>query len=494
MDVKIPRPQGEPKISTLDPALQLSIRSARATRAKAAPRTYSRGWKLALFALDVSMLVLAAYVAGGIVEGRWAFPQFERDLIHYSIWLIAIWLVIFERVGLYHRSFALSVRDEFYYTVLALIIGVLPQLTVFTIVPSISTSRLALLATLGCAIAAVGLARVAVHAMRNSAERGRPRRIAIVGHGDRISSVAQSLSMAEGSVLLRLDIPDIDATVQNVAFGGRAGLEGIDWFVRAREWGCDTLLLTEVLPPHVMPHLLAVAAQHNIKFAFAPPRVQVHAYSLSLQLDGQQALIVPSQLRSCTPTARLLKRLLDLTIASAALIILWPFLALTALIVWLDSGRPILYRQTRVGRDGELFDILKFRSMRTDAEASGPTWVSTGDSRTTRVGAFLRSTSLDELPQLINVIRGDMSVVGPRPDRPIYVEEYRKLLPRYDERHLVRPGITGWSQVHMKRVTMPEDEGERLSYDLFYVENWSLFMDLSVIFKTAFEFLFRRAA
>jgi exopolysaccharide biosynthesis polyprenyl glycosylphosphotransferase len=491
MDVKIPRPPIEPKISSLDPALQLSIRSARATRAKALPRAYSGGWKLALFALDVGMLVLAVYVAGGIVEGRWEFTQFERDLFHYSIWLIAIWLVIFERVGLYRRSFALSVRDEFYYTVLALIIGVLPQLTLFTIMPGVS--RLTLLVSLGCAIVAVGLARAFVHGVRNSVVRGRPRRIAIVGHGDRISSVAQSLSMADGSVLLRLDIPDIDATVQNVAFGGRAGLEGIDWFVRAREWGCDTLLLTEVLPPHVMPHLLAVAAQHNIKFAFAPPRVQVHAYSLSLQLDGQQALIVPSQLRSCTPTARLLKRLLDLTIASTALIVLWPILAITALIVWLDSGRPILYRQTRVGRDGELFDIFKFRSMRTDAEASGPTWVSTGDSRTTRVGGFLRRMSLDELPQLINVIRGDMSIVGPRPDRPMYVEEYRKLLPRYDERHLVRPGITGWSQVHMKRVTMPEDEGEKLSYDLFYVENWSLFMDLSVIFKTAFEVLFRRA-
>jgi lipopolysaccharide/colanic/teichoic acid biosynthesis glycosyltransferase len=137
--------------------------------------------------------------------------------------------------------------------------------------------------------------------------------------------------------------------------------------------------------------------------------------------------------------------------------------------------------------------MMKFRSMRTDAEAFGPAWVSTGDSRTTRVGAFLRRTSIDELPQLFNVILGDMSIVGPRPQREMYAEEFRKLLPRYDERHLVRPGITGWSQVHMKRVCMPEDEGEKLSYDLFYVENWSVFMDLSMIFKTAFEVLFRRA-
>ena len=146
-----------------------------------------------------------------------------------------------------------------------------------------------------------------------------------------------------------------------------------------------------------------------------PPRVQCHAYSLSLQIDGSQALIVPSQLRACTPTAKLLKRLLDLTVATTALIVLSPVLALAALAVWLDSGSPVLYRQIRVGRDGKLFEMLKFRSMRTDAEALGPAWVSTGDSRTTRVGAFLRRTSIDELPQLFNVILGDMSIVGPRP-------------------------------------------------------------------------------
>jgi len=482
-------------MSTLGPAMETltSIRGARAVRAQRPAAADTSGWKLALVVLDISMLLLSVYVAGGTVEGRWGFERFEFELFHYSIVLIAIWLIIFNLVGLYKRSFALSVKDELYYTVLALIIGVLPQFTVFTLFPSISTSRLLLVASLGFALVAVGGARAVAHSVRNSVDRRRPRRIAIVGNGDRISSVAQSLGMAEGSVLLRLDIPDIDATVGSVTFGGSAGLEGLEWFTRAREWGCDTLLLTEVLPPHVMPHLLAVAAAHDIKVAFAPPRVQCHAYSLSLQIDGSQALIVPSQLRSCTPTAKLLKRLLDLTVATTSVIILSPVLALAALAVWLDSGSPILYRQSRVGRDGALFDMLKFRSMRTDAEASGPAWVSMGDSRTTRIGAILRRTSIDELPQLFNVILGEMSIVGPRPQRAIYLEEFRKLLPRYDERHLVRPGITGWSQVHMKRVCMPEDEGEKLSYDLFYVENWSVFMDLSMIFKTGFEVLFRRA-
>jgi lipopolysaccharide/colanic/teichoic acid biosynthesis glycosyltransferase len=172
-----------------------------------------------------------------------------------------------------------------------------------------------------------------------------------------------------------------------------------------------------------------------------------------------------------------------------------PIMALAALAIWLESGSPILFRQQRVGRGGKTFDILKFRSMKPDAESStGPVWASERDDRTTKVGAFLRRTSIDELPQLFNVMFGEMSVVGPRPERPVFVNEFRRLLPRYDERHLVRPGITGWSQVNMRRVLQPTEAGEKLSYDLFYVEHWSLFMDMSVIFKTAVEFLFHRAA
>ena len=170
-------------------------------------------------------------------------------------------------------------------------------------------------------------------------------------------------------------------------------------------------------------------------------------------------------------------------------------MALAAIAIYLEDGRPLLYRQARVGVNGQIFEILKFRSMRVNAESqTGPVWARHGDGRVTKVGAILRRTSMDELPQLINVLRGEMSIVGPRPERPVFVEAFRTVLPRYDERHLVRPGITGWSQVHMKRVLGPSQVGEKLSYDLFYVENWGLFMDISVVFKTAVEFLFHRAA
>jgi exopolysaccharide biosynthesis polyprenyl glycosylphosphotransferase len=207
------------------------------------------------------------------------------------------------------------------------------------------------------------------------------------------------------------------------------------------------------------------------------------------------ALLYPRSLAICTPGAEAARRFFDLAIAIPALILLAPLFLVVSLAVLLDSGGPVLYRQTRVGRLGKNFDIIKFRTMRPDAErATGPIWAQAGESRTTRIGRFLRRTSIDELPQLLNVLRGEMSIVGPRPERPFYVEQFRKILPRYDERHLVRPGITGWSHVHMRRNVDTSAIGERLSYDVFYLEHWSIFMDLTIIAKTAAEFLFHSAA
>lgn len=441
------------------------------------------------------MFVASSYLALAFVKHTWAVDRLASSFTHLSVIFILMWLVFFERIGLYKRSFALSVKDEFYYTVAALTFGILPQLTIFTIVPSLNESRLALVLSFAIAVITVGGARSLAHAARNATEKRRPRRIAIVGAAGRIASVAESLDIIEGTEVLRLDVPDMDASVRHVTVGSEAALQEIDWFRTATLWGCDTLLLTEILPPQVMPHVLEVAASKQIKVAFAPPRIQCHAYSLTLMRDGEQALIVPSRLRSCTPSARLLKRLLDLAVAVPAIILFSPVMACIALAIRLESGSPVIFRQRRVGRGGGPFWMLKFRSMRVDAESeTGPVWAVRGDSRITKVGAFLRRTSLDELPQLFNVLDGGMSIVGPRPELPNFVEEFRRLLPRYDERHLVRPGITGWSQVNMKRTLDVSDAGDVLDHDLFYVEHWSLFMDLSVIFKTALEVLFHRPA
>ena len=180
----------------------------------------------------------------------------------------------------------------------------------------------------------------------------------------------------------------------------------------------------------------------------------------------------------------LLKRTLDLAAGVAGLLLSLPIMALVALAILLDSKGPVIYRQTRVGRMDRCFEVLKFRSMRVDAEEDGAQWAAKNDPRITRVGAFLRKYRLDELPQFLNVIRGDMSFVGPRPERPCFVEELRKQVPYYDERHSVRPGITGWAQVQYSYGASVEDAFRKLEYDLFYLKNTSLSFDLAIILKT----------
>jgi exopolysaccharide biosynthesis polyprenyl glycosylphosphotransferase len=181
---------------------------------------------------------------------------------------------------------------------------------------------------------------------------------------------------------------------------------------------------------------------------------------------------------------RFLKRALDVSISWTALVLLSPFLLLTALLVKLTSpDGPVLHVQERVGLDGRPFQMLKFRSMRPDAEAdSGPVWTVPDDPRRTRLGAFIRRWSLDEFPQLINVLLGEMSLVGPRPERPEFVAQFADLVPRYPERHMEKAGLTGWAQVNGLRGQT--SIVERTEYDLFYVETWSLAFDIKIILKT----------
>lgn len=178
-----------------------------------------------------------------------------------------------------------------------------------------------------------------------------------------------------------------------------------------------------------------------------------------------------------------LKRAVDIVVAGITLVLLSPVMLLIALLVKLDSPGPAFYIQERMGLDASSFPMIKFRTMRQDAEAeTGPVWATADDPRKTRLGTFLRKSSLDELPQLINVLLGEMSIVGPRPERPVFVEEFRQQIPRYMYRHREKAGITGWAQVNGLRGDTSIEE--RTKYDLWYTENWSLWLDFKIILKT----------
>ena len=228
--------------------------------------------------------------------------------------------------------------------------------------------------------------------------------------------------------------------------------------------------------------MLELLADSQVRVHLVPDLHAMRASNLRvLNVEGLPLLEVRQV--AITGIHRVFKRAFDIIVSALALVVLSPFLLLIAVLVFLTSRGSVLYRQQRVGRDGRRFDMLKFRTMQRDAESkTGPVFARAGDPRRTRLGQWLRTFSLDELPQFFNVLRGDMSLVGPRPERPMFVDEFQGSIPRYLERHKVRSGITGWAQVNGLRGDTPLEE--RTRYDIYYVENWSLAFDIKILFLT----------
>ncbi len=194
------------------------------------------------------------------------------------------------------------------------------------------------------------------------------------------------------------------------------------------------------------------------------------------------------------PLTSAVRRGRDVVCSLTLLALSLPLLLTMGCLIKLDSPGPVLYRQQRVGMNGRPFNLLKFRSMRIDAEAGGPQWAAERDTRVTRIGAFIRAFRIDEIPQLLNVLRGEMSLVGPRPERPFFVEQLVQVIPHYDDRTVILPGITGWAQINYPYGASVEDARAKLIYDLHYVHNQSLRLDLQILLTTVWVVLFRSGA
>jgi len=241
-----------------------------------------------------------------------------------------------------------------------------------------------------------------------------------------------------------------------------------------------------------LPKIMQLCEGINLEFFFAPDQFVVGGGKIqSESIAGIPLLKIKES--ALFGWKGVLKRGFDIIMAGLCLLLLSPILLLIAILVKLDSKGPLFYSQERIGLDGRMFQILKFRTMIPEAETeSGPVWAQKGDPRTTRRGRMLRRFSLDELPQLINVLKGDMSLVGPRPERPHFVGQFRQQVPGYLERHRVRSGMTGWAQVHGLRGNTSIEV--RTKYDVYYIENWSLGFDLKILALTLREVLFGKQA
>jgi exopolysaccharide biosynthesis polyprenyl glycosylphosphotransferase len=468
------------------PAIVGSIPPVPSQRSRAI-REFESSRALFLLVSDLAMLGIASCAASVVVAYLGHPLVYSRVLESAVIWTFtSVWT--FRYLGLYRITYALDRHDEWYYVIAGLGIGVAPLLIVFSIVPPLSSSRLVLIGAFGLSAVLVGLSRSLIQYRFKLSATRRKRRVALVAESSDLLRMANS--MEDGSTTLSLiPVSGTDQAITDVLVGSARS-----WYDRLVEEGCDEIVFAGMPTPRTAL-IVERAARDHIVVAFAPAGLSSQPYGLDFLSSRRQPMMVARRVTACTPINALFKRIFDVTVASIGLLLTWPILVGAMIAILIESGTPVLYRQTRIGRNGRPFEILKLRSMVRDAEArSGAIWAvgdPSKDDRTTKVGRFIRKTSIDELPQFLNVLRGDMSIVGPRPERPVFVEQFRKEYPRYDERHLVRPGVTGWAHVYMRRSPSIDEIGERLDLDLFYIENYSLVLDIFVTFKTAVEVLFQ---
>jgi exopolysaccharide biosynthesis polyprenyl glycosylphosphotransferase len=245
----------------------------------------------------------------------------------------------------------------------------------------------------------------------------------------------------------------------------------------------DIALVADLkLSPEQLSHTVTLSERLYVQFKMVPSFFRIFVSSLHLQTISGVPVLGIEQLRMATLVNAGMKRTVDIVGALVGLFISVPIMVVLALIIKRESPGPIIYQQVRTGRHGHTFTIYKLRSMRLDAEKSGAQWAVSGDPRRLKVGAFMREWNLDELPQFWNVFMGDMSLVGPRPERPELIEKFEREIPHYNPRHEVRPGLTGWAQVNGLRGNT--SLVERINYDLYYIENWSIWFDFLIMMRT----------
>jgi exopolysaccharide biosynthesis polyprenyl glycosylphosphotransferase len=406
-------------------------------------------------------------------------------MVIYVIAMVAVYF--FSR--LYDVKRSVPRLDEFYSVFAATSIGTIATIAFTTFLFKNSTLELdfprvmvvyawvltVILVSLGRAL--VGLGRDALRRRGTWADR-----ILIVGTGDVGRMIYQKIRQMPGLGYSVVGFVDGEAMVGQQIMGVPVlgVVDDIPDLIQEHEIG-EVIIGRQELTHQEALAIMSRCERGQVGVKIFPDLFQIIATELSIgDLGGLPLLSVRDvALRGWKLT---LKRGVDLVGSVVGLVILSPLLVLISLMVKLDSPGPVFYAQERMGLDAKPFWCLKFRSMRTDAEKDGPGWTTEGDPRVTRLGRFIRRFSIDELPQLINVVLGEMSLVGPRPEQPIYVEQFRRNIPRYMDRHREKAGLTGWAQVNGLRGDT--SIAERTKYDLWYIENWSLWLDFKILLRT----------
>jgi sugar transferase (PEP-CTERM system associated) len=441
-------------------------------------------------------LILLASVYTGI---NFAFPDFNptSELIVGGIWskaaFYAVVMVLFmAAVGLYERGLRDDLRGLLFRIGVAFLLGLVLMAVIMRLVPILSVGNGAFTVAFVCSALGIVVFRSIIHRFGDRSLFRR--RVLILGTGQSAARMQQLRRrvdrrdmMLVGYVRLSGEtamVPGDKILEANTTLLDLAAEHRVDEIVVAIDERRQHLPINEILDCKMS----GIKVMEPVSFFEQQTgKIQLEGLSPSALIfaDGFVQAILRSYVH----------RLFDLVVSALVLLVASPIMLAATLSIFMESGAPILYRQERVGRNGRRFLILKFRSMQVDAEELGkPQWAQPNDSRITRVGAFMRKVRIDELPQLFNVLRGEMSFVGPRPERPEFVQALQQEIPFYDLRHRVNPGITGWAQICYPYGASIADAREKLQYDLYYIKNYSLFLDLTILIHTAQVLLWGKGA
>ena len=453
------------------------------------------GFAIATLVSDVAMANLSVFLAyylrfrTGLISS--VDSQSWGEYVTLGVLESLLFPTVFAMRGLYGFRRSISRLDELQKVFTTVSIGMVLAMAISAFLSrGFEYSRGLLTLAWALAILLIWLARLALHfaEMWIIQRRGLNEVVLVVGAGDMARSIIQRihasprLGYRAAGVIRAHEGDESDTQVEGVpVIGGLGQLgEAID------RYGVTEVVIAE--PSLTQRELLDAVAEcerRRINIKVFPSVFQMISSAVDIgDLNGLPMVSVrDAALRGWRLTV---KRGVDLLVSSALLVVLSPIMLLIALAVKLCSAGPVFFVQDRVGLDGQPFQVLKFRSMRVGAEAaSGPVWAKEGDPRRTTVGTFIRRFSLDELPQFINVLLGEMSVVGPRPERPYFVEQFSQRVPRYLDRHREKAGLTGWAQVNGLRGDVSVEE--RTAYDLWYVEHWTLWLDFKIMLRTVFS-------
>ncbi len=444
--------------------------------------------KLATVVVDAAM-VAAAFYAAYTLRHITAYPRplNPRPFSFYGGMMlihVSTILVTFFFYRLYHVKRGLSSIDKAYTIMAAVSFGTVASVAVTSFVykNELDYPRAMVVYAWILAIVFVVLGRVVTDYLQTRVRMGHPTRVLVVGAGDIgrmiLQKITQSPNLGYEPVGFVDDTPGRTEVAGLPVLGPTTHLAYV-----IREHNVQEAIIG--LPDASHEHILDLISQCEREKAVVrvfPDVFQIIASDIGIDdLNGLPLLTIRDVALRGWRMA--LKRAIDLVVSAAVVVFLSPLLLLIALLVKLDSPGPVFYAQERMGLDAKPFQVLKFRSMRANAEKeTGPVWATQDDPRKTRFGTFIRKHSLDELPQFINVLLGEMSLVGPRPERPVFVDQFRQIVPRYMERHKEKAGITGWAQVNGLRGDTSIIE--RTKYDLWYIENWSLLLDIKILIRT----------